>query len=285
MTDASTPVPGRAPSSSATASGEEAAALRGLRRTGVSIGLATGLYGISFGALATTSGLDVWQAMVLSAVMFTGGSQFAFIGVLGGGGSAFGAALASLLLGVRNTLYGLILAPSLPRGGVRGLARAQLTIDESAALAATGTTIAQKRAGFWAAGVWVYVFWTLFSLVGALAGRHVADPAAWGLDAAAAAAFLALLWPRLRSGDAVAIAGAAAFVALVTTPALPAGLPVLAAALVAVLAGLLPPRRPVHREGVEPEGPAGGAQEADGAEDRATDDDAAADGAAGRGRP
>lgn len=235
------------------ASPEEASTLRTIRRTGLSIGLATGLYGISFGALATASGLDVWQAMVLSAVMFTGGSQFAFIGVLGGGGSALGAALASLLLGIRNTLYGLILAPSLPRDGWRGAARAQLTIDESAALAATGTTTAQKRAGFWAAGVWVYVFWNLFTLIGAIAGQYVADPAAWGLDAAAAAAFLALLWPRLRSGDAVTIAVAAAFIALLTTPVLPPGLPVLAAALVAVVAGLLPSRRPVHLEGVEDE--------------------------------
>ena len=228
--------------------------LRGIRRTGLSIGVATGLYGISFGALATASGLDVWQAMVLSAVMFTGGSQFAFIGVVSGGGSALGAVLASALLGIRNTLYGLILAPSLPRGGFRGLARAQLTIDESAALAAGGGTEAEKRAGFWAAGVWVYVFWNLFSLAGALAGQHVADPGAWGLDAAAAGAFLALLWPRLRSGEAVAVAVAAALVALVTTPQLPAGLPVLAAALVAVLAGLLPARRgPVHH-GAEEEG-------------------------------
>lgn len=222
--------------------------LRALRRTGFSIGLATGLYGISYGALATASGLDVWQAMVLSAVMFTGGSQFAFIGVLGGGGSAVGAALASLLLGVRNTLYGLILAPSLPRRGWKGLARAQLTIDESAALAASGADVEARRTGFWAAGIWVYVFWNLFSLLGAIAGQHIADPAAWGLDAAAAAAFLALLWPRLRSLDAVALAVAAAFVALVTTPALPAGLPVLAAALVAVAAGTLPAwRRGVAR--------------------------------------
>ncbi|WP_246955622.1 AzlC family ABC transporter permease [Brachybacterium sp. Marseille-Q7125] len=226
-----------------------AAQLRRIRRTGLGIGIATGLYGISFGALATASGLSVAQAMVLSLIMFTGGSQFAFIGVVGGGGSAMGAALAALLLGIRNTLYGLILAPSLPRGGVRGLLRAQLTIDESAALATTGTTPAHRRAGFWAAGVAVYIFWNLFSLLGALAGQHVADPAAWGLDAAAAAAFLALLWPRLRSRDAVAIAVAAAFIALITTPLLPPGLPVLAAALVAVVAGLRAgpdPRRPQH---------------------------------------
>lgn len=219
------------------------ARLRRIRRTGFSVGLATGLYGLSYGALATASGLDVWQAMVLSAVLFSGGSQFAFVGVIGGGGSALGAALASILLGVRNGLYGLMLSRLLPRGGWRGVACAQLTIDESAATSSTGTTVPEARAGFWAAGVWVYVFWNLFSLAGALVGQFVSDPAAWGLDAAAAAAFLALLWPRLRHGEAVVVAVAAAFVALLTTPVLPAGLPVLAAALVAVVAGLAPRRR------------------------------------------
>src|SRR5699024_778451 len=129
--------------------------LRTIRRTGLSIGVATGLYGSSFGALAPACGLGVWQAMVRSAVRLSGRSRCAFTGVVGGGGSACGAALASLLLGVRNTLYGLILAPSLPRGGIRGLVRAHLTIDESAALAAGGTTDEEKRTGFWAAGAWV----------------------------------------------------------------------------------------------------------------------------------
>ncbi|MGY5763848.1 AzlC family ABC transporter permease [Brachybacterium sp. DNPG3] len=237
-------------SSSAPSSGPSSAPddeVRRLRRTGLSIGIATGLYGISFGALATASGLDLWQAVVLSALMFTGGSQFAFVGVIGGGGGALGAAAAALLLGVRNTLYGLTLAPVLPRGGWRGAVRAQLTIDESAANAASGTTTEGRRAGFWSAGIGVYIFWNLFTVIGALAGQHIADPGAWGLDAAAAAAFLALLWPRLRRADAVAIAVAAAFVALIATPVLPPGLPVLAAALVAVLAGLLP-RLPRHEE-------------------------------------
>lgn len=217
---------------------DDVAAVRDAKRKGLSVGAATGLYGISYGALATASGLDLWQAIVLSAILFSGGSQFAFVGVIGGGGSAVGAALASILLGIRNTLYGLALAPVLPRGGLKGAARALLTIDESAAVSASGTTLAAKRAGFWAAGVWVWVFWNLFSLVGALVGQRVGDPGSWGLDAAAAAAFLGLLRPRLVKGDVVAVAVCAAFVALLTTPVLPAGLPVLAAALVAVIAGL-----------------------------------------------
>lgn len=213
--------------------------VRAIRRRGMSVGIATGLYGISFGALATASGLDVWQAMVLSAVLFSGGSQFAFVGVIGGGGSAIGAALASILLGIRNTLYGLLLTNVVPKRGLGRLAAAQLTIDESTATALSGTTPAERRAGFWSAGLWVWVMWNLFSLVGALAGQYVADPGTWGLDGAAAAAFLALLWPRLVRRDLVALAVAAGLVAAVTTPLLPSGLPVLAAALVAVAAGLI----------------------------------------------
>lgn len=218
-------------------------AVRAARRRGLSVGIATGLYGISFGALATASGLSLAQTMVLSAVMFTGGSQFAFIGVIGAGGAPVGAALTAVLLGTRNTLYGLALAPLLPRRGARALAAAHLTIDESAATAASGPTPASGRAGFWAAGIAVYLLWNLFTLAGALLGEWVADPGRWGLDAAAAAAFLGLLWPRLRDGEAITIAITAAFIALVTTPMLPAGLPVLAAALVAVLA-MLRGRRP-----------------------------------------
>ncbi|PWH07050.1 branched-chain amino acid ABC transporter permease [Brachybacterium endophyticum] len=239
-------------------------AVSAARRKGLSVGIATGLYGISFGALATASGLDVCQTMVLTAIMFTGGSQFAFVGVIGGGGSALGAALAAILLGIRNTLYGLVLAPVLPRGGAKGAARSLLTIDESAAVAATTEDPVAKRAGFWAAGLAVYVFWNLFSLVGALIGQSVGDPSAWGLDAAAAAAFLGLLWPRLVSRDIVAVAVAAAFIALITTPVLPAGLPVLAAALVAVLVGLLP-RRPRTEPGTG--GTASAGTDADGADD------------------
>lgn len=232
------------PSSSArpAPSDVDGSGVRAQQRRGWQIGVATGLYGLSFGALATASGLDTWQAMVLSAIMFTGGSQFAFVGVVGSGGAPVNAALAAVLLGIRNTLYGVILAEHLPRGGIRGAVRAHLTIDESAATATAGSSDAERRAGFWAAGVGVFLFWNLFTLAGALLGQWVSDPAAWGLDAAAAAAFLALLWPRLRGGEAVAVAVLAAFIALVTTPALPAGLPILAAALVAVAAALLPGR-------------------------------------------
>lgn len=203
-------------------------------RQAASIGVATGAYGVSFGALSVAAGLTVLQTMALSLLMFTGGSQFAFVGVVGAGGSGAAAAATATLVGLRNGLYALQMAPILAVSRVVRPLAAHLTIDESTAVGTAQPTPATRRLGFWATGAAVFVMWNLLTLVGAVVGDALGDPRRWGLDAAAAAAFLALLWPRLRNGDARVVAVAAAFVALVTTPVLPAGVPILVAPLVAV---------------------------------------------------
>jgi predicted branched-subunit amino acid permease len=209
-------------------------------RASLSVGLATAAYGISFGALSVASGLDVWQTMFLSLVMFTGGSQFALIGVLAGGGaSAAGPAIAAAaLLGVRNVVYGMRMKPLVDRGGpVERVGAAWLTIDESTAVALAQSDEKSARLGFWLTGLIVFVGWNLTTLVGALIGDALGDTRAWGLDAAAAAAFLGLLWPRLKRMQAGAVAVGAAVVAALTTPVLVPGLPVLVAASVALVIG------------------------------------------------
>ena len=214
---------------------------RQVLRESFAVGVATGAYGISFGALAVAAGLDVWQAQALSLLMFTGGSQFAFVGIMANGLSAAPAAVtAASMLGIRNSLYALELTQLLRPRGLRRAAAAQLTIDESTAVAALQEDDRASRLGFWVTGSTIFVLWNLSTLLGALAGNALGDPRAWGLDAAAAAAFTALLWPRLKHGDAVAIAVLAAVVAVVLTPALPAGLPVVVAASAALLAWRAP---------------------------------------------
>ena len=206
-------------------------------RQALSVGVATGAYGISFGALAVAAGLSVPQACVLSLLMFTGGSQFAFIGVVGAGGSPVAAIATAGLLGARNALYGLQMAPLLGVRGWRRVAAAHLTIDESTAVGSAQQAPDLRRLGFWATGLAVFAAWNVMTLTGALLGDAFGDPRRWGLDAAAAAAFLALLWPRLRDGRALAVAAGAVVVAAALTPLAPAGLPVLAAATVAVVVG------------------------------------------------
>jgi predicted branched-subunit amino acid permease len=210
-------------------------------RIGLSIAAATGLYGISFGALGVASGLSVGQTMALSLLMFTGGSQFAFIGVVGGGGTGASALGAAALLGVRNAVYGMQMNQVL---GVRGFAKliaAQVTIDESTATAAAQTEPDEQRRGFWTAGLGVFVLWNLFTAMGAVLGNAMGDPRRFGLDGAAVAAFLGLLWPRLRSREPMTIAVVCALVTVVAVPLAPPGVPILVAAVVAGLWGWLRP--------------------------------------------
>jgi predicted branched-subunit amino acid permease len=189
------------------------------------------------------AGLDLWQTIVLSVVLFTGGSQFALVGILGAGGSGAAAVATSTLLAIRNGLYGLQMSRLLEVRGLRRLAAAHLTIDESTAVGIAQPERRAQRLGFWLTGLSVFVFWNLMTVVGAVVGNALGDPRRFGLDAAAPAAFCALLWPRLRSGDTRAVAAAAAVIALVVAPHAPAGIPVLVAALAAIVAGLLPKAR------------------------------------------
>jgi predicted branched-subunit amino acid permease len=209
-------------------------------RASFAVGLAVAAYGVSFGALAVASGLDVWQTCVLSLFMFSGGSQFALIGVLASGGTAAGPAAitSAALLGVRNSLYSMRMSPIIGGPWWKKLLAAQWTIDESTAVSTAQPTVRGQRAGFWATGAVIYVGWNLTTFIGALLGDLVGDVRMYGLDAAAAAAFLGLLWPRLRARQPIVVAIAAAVVAAVLIPWLPPGLPVLAAALVALVVGI-----------------------------------------------
>ncbi|MDT9593829.1 AzlC family ABC transporter permease [Nocardioides zeae] len=213
---------------------------RAVTRQGLAIGVATGLYGTSFGAVGVASGLSVAQTCALSFLVFTGASQFAFVGVLVAGGSPWSGAATGLMLGARNTLYGLGLAPRLQWRGWRRAGAAQVVIDESSAVATATSSTSAARVGFLVTGISVFVLWNAMTLVGALLGTALGDPRTYGLDAAVGAAFLALLWPRLTDRRTVAVAVAAALLALVLVPLTPAGVPVLAAASVALVAALLP---------------------------------------------
>jgi predicted branched-subunit amino acid permease len=214
--------------------GELDAATRAIVRDGILVGVATGAYGISFGAVSVAGGLDVWQTCALSLLVFTGASQFALVGVIAAGGNPFFGALSGLLLGTRNTLYGLKVAPKLGWHGARRAAAAHLLIDESTAMTLTRTTRAHARTGFLTTGLTVFALWNLSTLAGAVAGNALGDPRTYGLDAAVGGAFLGLLWPRLDTtrGRLAAVLGATLALSLV--PFTPSGVPVLGASVVAL---------------------------------------------------
>jgi predicted branched-subunit amino acid permease len=204
-------------------------------RASLAVGAATGAYGASFGAVSAAAGLSVVQTCALSLLMFTGGSQFALVAVIGAGGGALAATATALVLGSRNAFYGLRLSPLLSVRGPRKAVAAQLVIDESTAMAVGQADVQRARTGFWATGLAVYVLWNLATLIGALGTAAVPDPRVLGLDAAAPAAFLALLAPQVRARRPVAVAVAAAAIALASAPFVPPGVPVLLAGSAALL--------------------------------------------------
>jgi predicted branched-subunit amino acid permease len=245
---------------------------RAIVRDGIGLGAAVGIFGLSFGALAIGAGLSTAQTCVLSLAMFTGGSQLAYVGVLRAGGGVGSAAASALLLGSRNALYGVTLGPLLRLPRLVRPAAAHWVIDETTAMAtgaaaapvatgaaaasvATGAAAAagppaagavpgsphRPRLAFTVTGAAVFTCWNLATLAGALVGRSVADPGVLGLDAVGPAAFLALLWPRLRgpgAGPARRVAAVGAVLALIGSIVLPAGLAIPVAALAVLVGGV-----------------------------------------------
>lgn len=228
----------------------EAQAIRLARAQGVQVALAVSLYGISFGALAVISGFTLGQTMVLSLLMFSGASQFALIGVIatGGVGAGLAAVTSAGLLGIRNGLYALRMSPIVGAGVVKRFFAAHFTVDETTAVGSAQTSLAANRAGFWATAFALYSGWNLATLAGALLGDVLGDVRSFGLDAAAAAAFLALLWPRLRAGEPIAVALVSGFLTVILLPALPAGVPIVIVAVVTIAFAL-------YRHRVSPEQP------------------------------
>jgi predicted branched-subunit amino acid permease len=209
-------------------------------RDSLSVSITVGAYGVAFGAAAVANGFSVLQSCLLSLLTFSGASQFAVIGVIGSGGSALSGIATASLLGSRNGLYGVLMAPILKVRGLKRIVAAHITIDES-----TGVSLSQEprglqamREGFWFTGFGVFIFWNLFTLAGAIGAKAMGDPSAWGLDAAVPAAFLGLVWPRLKNSTDKSLAVVAAIFAIATTPFLPAGLPIIGTALLAIAAGL-----------------------------------------------
>jgi predicted branched-subunit amino acid permease len=210
-------------------------------RTAAGVGVATGAYGLSFGAISVAAGLSTLQTCALSLLLFSGGSQFALVGILGGGGGAVSAAATAILLGSRNAFYGLRLSTTLGVTGLRRAVAAQITIDESTAVSTAQATPEAARLGFWATGISTFVLWNLGTLIGAIGAGALKDPTVYGFDAAAPAAFVALIAPRMRSREPWLVALVAAAVALVSVPYLPVGVPVLFAAVVAIALGVRKP--------------------------------------------
>ena len=209
--------------------------------TSVTLGLAVGIFAVLFGVGSVAAGGSVAQTCAMSLLVFTGASQLSAVAVIAGGGSVGSALGGALVLAARNGVFGLTMSRRLTGRLPTRLLAAQLTIDETTAMATAQTDPALQRIAFWVTGVSLYIFWNLGTLAGALAGNAI-DPKRFGLDAAIPSAFVALLWPHLRTRNGRRAASPGAVLCLATIPFMPVGVPVLVASLAILIA--LPHPRP-----------------------------------------
>ncbi len=214
--------------------------MRPVIRASITLGFAVGVFAISFGVAAVAAGASGAQACVMSLLVFTGASQFSAVSVIAGGGSVGSAVGGALLLSARNGVYGLAMSQHAGGSLPSRLVAAQLTIDESTAMALAQEDEPSRRAAFWITGLSVYLFWNLGTLLGVLLGNAV-DLKRFGLDAALPAAFVAMVWPHLQSRIGRISAGLGGLICLGLIPFVPVGVPILCASL-AVLVGVPAPR-------------------------------------------
>jgi 4-azaleucine resistance transporter AzlC len=205
------------------------------RRDSVVLAAAVGVFGITFGVLATTSGLTVAQASAMSLLVFTGASQFAAVGVIGAGGEPVSAVGSALLLAARNGAYALTLDRVLPSKTSARVVAAQLVIDESTGMALAQQSRSDQREAFWITGLGVFVFWNLGTILGAISGEAIGDPKTWGLDAAFPAGFMTFVIPHVRERPGLVAALVGGGIAVLAVPLVPAGAPVLLSVLGAMV--------------------------------------------------
>lgn len=208
--------------------------LRGGARRGVPFGVAVFAIAFSFGVLARPVMGSV-APIVMSVVVFSGSAQFGSLAVLTAGGSTAAAIAAGILLNARYAAMGLALAPSLRGRPLSRAAFAMTTVDASWAAASVGDGTFDP---WFMVGVSVpqYAGWVAGTVAGVLVGPRLGNPSALGLDALFPAFFLALLSEEARGMKRRISAAGGAGIALVLTPLVPAGLPILAAAAAAVAA-------------------------------------------------
>ncbi|MCE9622911.1 MAG: AzlC family ABC transporter permease [Actinomycetia bacterium] len=216
------------------------AGLRQVFAACVTLGMAVGVFAVSFGVAAVGAGASVAQTCVMSLLVFTGASQFSAVSVLGAGGSSASAFGGAALLAARNSVYGLAMAPHLKGRVATRLVAAHITIDESTAMAAAQEDETHRRAAFWITGLSIYLFWNIGTLIGAILGSAI-DPKTYGLDAAFPAAFVAMVWPLLRERRSAMAAAIGASLCLALIPFTPVGVPILCAVL-GVVVGIPSPR-------------------------------------------
>lgn len=191
------------------------------------------LLSMSFGIFARDAGFSAVAVVVMSAIVFAGSAQFAAVTILASGGTAGAAVAAAALMNSRFLPMGIAIEPSMPGRAPWRAAQGQAIVDASWAMANRGDGTFDRWFLFGSTAP-QYVSWVAGGLLGALGGDVFGDTSRLGLDAIYPTFFLALVIAEVKDRTTLAVAVAGGLVALALVQVAPAGVPVLAASLVAL---------------------------------------------------
>lgn len=175
-------------------------------------------FGLAYGIIAIQAGLNLFETMLMSLLVFAGASQLTAVVMLQGGAGFPLIVASTFLINLRHLMMGLSISPYFTETTPAWRRILAFAMCDEAYLMSIGhyqeQQVEQGNPHFMlGSGGTIYVVWALTSLIGALAGHAINDPLKWGLDFAMPATFLTLLLPQVVSRRVAAVVVASAAVA------------------------------------------------------------------------
>ena len=173
-------------------------------RDGIPIGLGYAAVSFSFGIMATSGGLTIWQAVLISLTCLTSAGQFAGLGILLAHGSAFELALSQVIINLRYILMSFSLSQKLLReeGFAHRFLVAFGVTDEIFGVSAgkEGKISAFYNYGLMSAAI---PGWTLGTLLGGISGSLLPPFLVSALSVMLYGMFLAVIIPPAKTSRPV----------------------------------------------------------------------------------
>lgn len=180
-------------------------------KDGIPIGLGYLAVSFTFGMMSVSSGLSIWQAVLISLTNLTSAGQFAGLDIIVAGGSYWEMALTQLVINLRYCLMSFSLSQKMRRDepwAHRYLVAFGIT-DEIFGVSASQEG---KVSAFYNYGAMCMAIpgWTLGTLLGAISGSMLPDFIMSALGVAIYGMFLAVIIPPAKKNKAVLLVVVAA---------------------------------------------------------------------------
>ncbi|NLC77860.1 MAG: AzlC family ABC transporter permease [Clostridia bacterium] len=197
--------------------------------------------GLAFGVLAKDAGLNVWETLIMSFMVFAGAGQFIAVGLLKAGATFVTIVATTFLVNLRLFLMGMALQPKIKNWSKLrlGIIAAEIT-DETFVVASDHYSDHEPSWPFHLGlNVTSHMAWVISSGLGASVGNLIQDPARFGLNFALPAMFIALLVGQIKNHTTLIVAVAAGIISLWARTVIPGNWHILLATVVAASLGVV----------------------------------------------